>query len=99
DQRDLFRFLAELGKPGPFDATRGGVARVWRCNASTAGPGDEQVLHSDLKDWLPVYTTLAGELPRRDLQSELSLEGRREVFFAATRFHVTKPGRVTLRLN
>jgi hypothetical protein len=99
EQRDLYRFLAELGKPGPFDATRGGVARVWRVNTSS-GLGDEQTLGSDLSgsDWLPLYTTLAGDLPRRDLEADLSLHGRREVFFAATRFHVTQPGRVTLKL-
>ena len=30
DRIDLFRFLSELGKPGPFDATKGNVARTWR---------------------------------------------------------------------
>ena len=33
DRIDLFRFLSELGKPGPFDATKGSVARVWRLRA------------------------------------------------------------------
>ena len=30
EQLDLYRFLAELGKAGPFDATHTGVARTWR---------------------------------------------------------------------
>ncbi len=30
DQLDLVAFLTRLGKPGPFDASRGGVARSWR---------------------------------------------------------------------
>ena len=30
EQLDLYRFLAELGKVGPFDATKTGVARTWR---------------------------------------------------------------------
>ncbi|MDP6035131.1 MAG: hypothetical protein QGG55_03720, partial [Verrucomicrobiota bacterium] len=30
EQLDLYRFLAELGKAGPFDATKTGVARTWR---------------------------------------------------------------------
>ena len=30
EQLDLYRFLAELGKAGPFDATNTGVARTWR---------------------------------------------------------------------
>ena len=101
EQRDLFRFLSELGKPGPYDATKGGVARVWRCNTSSSGPGSEHLLGGDLKsaDWLPLYTTISGNLPRRDLEADLSLNGRREVFFAATRFHVAKPGKTSLKLS
>ena len=30
EQLHLYRFLAELGKAGPFDATKTGVARTWR---------------------------------------------------------------------
>lgn len=30
EQLDLYRFLSALGKPGPFDASKGNVARVWR---------------------------------------------------------------------
>ncbi len=30
EQLHLYRFLAELGKTGPFDATKTGVARTWR---------------------------------------------------------------------
>ena len=30
DRIDLFRFLSELGKPGPFDATKSSIARTWR---------------------------------------------------------------------
>ncbi len=30
EQLNLYRFLAELGKAGPFDATQTGVARTWR---------------------------------------------------------------------
>ena len=29
-QLDLFRFLSALGKPGPFDASSGNVARFWK---------------------------------------------------------------------
>ena len=30
ERLDLFAFLGELGKPGPYDASKGNVARVWR---------------------------------------------------------------------
>ncbi len=29
EKGDLFAFLSQLGKPGPFDATKGNVARTW----------------------------------------------------------------------
>jgi putative heme-binding domain-containing protein len=99
EQRDLFRFLCELGKPGPFDATKGNVARVWRCN--TTSDAEAAIVQSDVKNsrWFPFYTTVAGDLPRNELESDLVLKDRREVFFAAARFHVAKPGRVSLKLT
>src|SRR5439155_1008991 len=33
EQKDLFRFLSELGKPGPFDAARNQSAKAWRVTA------------------------------------------------------------------
>ncbi len=99
ERLDLFRFLSELGKPGPFDATKGGVARVWRVNTSTA-PGEE-LLKGDINGsgWLPFYTTLSGALLKTELDAELSLAARRDVFFAATRFQTAKAGPVKLVLN
>src|SRR6185437_4245610 len=35
DRVDLFRFLSELGKPGPYDASKGGAARFWKVRAAT----------------------------------------------------------------
>jgi putative heme-binding domain-containing protein len=47
EQLDLFAFLSQLGKPGDFDASRGGVARKWRL---------ANVVHTDLQngqaDWM-----------------------------------------------
>jgi putative heme-binding domain-containing protein len=98
ERLDLFRFLSELGRPGLFDATKGTMARVWRVNDSTASP--EEILKSELSGphWLLFYTTLSGALLKKDLETELSLSTRLEVFFAATRFQTAKPGSVKLRL-
>src|SRR5439155_10264794 len=30
ERLDLFAFLGELGRPGPFDASKNNVARVWQ---------------------------------------------------------------------
>jgi len=37
-QLDLFRFLTSLGKPGPFDASSGNVARFWKVASSEGDP-------------------------------------------------------------
>jgi hypothetical protein len=75
------------------------MARVWRVNTSTAPP--EQILKSDLSgpQWLPFYSTLSGALLKTDLEADLSLATRHEVFFAGTRFQTAKAGPVTLRLH
>lgn len=101
ERLDLFRFLSELGKPGPFDATKGSVARVWRFNTSTSGPGDEQTVRSDLQsaEWQPFYTTVAGDVLRKELESELALSSRKEVFFGAIRFQAANSGPVRLKFN
>ena len=46
ERLDLFRFLSELGKPGPFDAAKGNVARSWKLFPQTlevAQFGDDKV--------------------------------------------------------
>ncbi len=47
DQVDLFAFLSRLGKPGDFDASRGGIARRWRL---------ANLVHTDVQngkeDWM-----------------------------------------------
>jgi putative heme-binding domain-containing protein len=51
--RDLIRFLADLGKPGPFRLPDRPLVRRW----------EEKVGEK----WLPRYSTVAGELPLEDL--------------------------------
>jgi putative heme-binding domain-containing protein len=98
DRLDLFRFLIELGKPGPFDATKGTVARVWRINANSSG--EQDILKSNPlgKAWYPVYSTVAGVLLKSDLESQPSLNARREPLLAAARFQTAKAGPVKLKL-
>jgi len=55
EQLDLYRFLAELGKAGPFDATKTGVARTWRLLPGTHRVeqyGIEKIVQEDFeKKW------------------------------------------------
>jgi hypothetical protein len=36
ERTDLIRFMSELGKPGPYDASKGNVARSWKFFALNA---------------------------------------------------------------
>lgn len=85
---DLLRFLSELGKPGPFDATKQNIARVWRVNKNN----DSEVRH-----WTPVFSTVSGALLKQDIEPELLQ--RSEPFFAAARFQTAKAGSIKLRLD
>ena len=90
ERLDLLRFLSELGKPGPYDASKQNVARVWRVSLTDDGK---------VENWAPVYTTVSGTLQKRDLEGELALANRREPFFAAARFETASSGTVKLHLE
>jgi putative heme-binding domain-containing protein len=97
ERLDLFRFLIELGKPGPFDASKASVARVWRINNTSDGTNDPEILKSDLRTWNTLYTTVSGALPQDDLKAE---QGERRLpLFAAARFQTAKSGPVKLKLT
>jgi putative heme-binding domain-containing protein len=97
ERLDLFRFLIELGKPGPFDASKGNVARVWRINNTSTGTNDPEILQSDLRAWTPIYPTVNGALAKDDLKAE---QGEKRLpLFAAARFQTAKSGPVKLKLT
>jgi putative heme-binding domain-containing protein len=99
EQRDLFRFLSELGKPGPFDAARNQSAKAWRLIA--VDPHDPRAASrtergdGSLSGWTPLTTTVAGALLRSEVRGVAPVDGGRPVF-VATRFDVLKAGRVAL---
>ncbi|MDB6173388.1 MAG: rane-bound dehydrogenase domain protein [Chthoniobacteraceae bacterium] len=81
DRWDLYSFLAQLGKPGPFDASKGSVARLW-----TLYPGAEadHIAQGDLKsaNSANAFTLVDGRLSKEKLIETLQL--------------VTKPGESVL---
>ena len=99
ERLDLYAFLAQLGKPGPYDATKQNVARVWRVNPKVGTVNADALLKSDLrgKDWIPLYATVAGEVPRTDLLNELN--GQDATIWAASRFVTSKAGPVRLKIS
>lgn len=103
---DLFRFLSELCKPGPYDATKGNVARLWRVRPgihTIEQFGEEKFVTSDVKgrDWIPVYANVDGRVGADAIREAatpgkyLGLVG----LYAATQLQVPKSGRVTLKFD
>jgi putative heme-binding domain-containing protein len=90
-QLDLFRFLCELGKPGPFDASSGNVARFWKV---TSFDSDAAIPASGLAGdrWRPVTSLVDGSLLRDDIESRVA--GGAMTIMAGARFHTAKSGPV-----
>jgi len=107
DKLDLIAFLSSLGKPGEFDASKGGVARYWRVYPLThtdqqngVGEGIWQKPLTD-KMWQPTFAQVNGKLTRQQLEAKAKQDfwvGTLEVF-AAAELQTVKAGAVKLRLN
>ena len=103
---DLFRFLSELGKPGPYDASRGGVARYWRVLPAfhtSEQFGLDKIISGDLNDgdWQTVYSLVDGRLMREDIQSTIKQNkyaGLVGIFLGA-KFQVTTGGAARFKLS
>jgi hypothetical protein len=57
-RRNFFAFLGEIGKPGPFDASKGNVARLWVFDDQPPGALAKSAAAT------PVYTLVNGQLPK-----------------------------------
>ncbi len=105
DRLDLYAFLGRLGKPGDFDASRGGVARRWRIG---------MVVHTDLQNndgdwfwkraledrrWTPVYSLASGHLTRAVLDESIQAQAwvGQVAVVAATEVDQAVGGRVVFR--
>jgi len=106
ERMDLFRFLSELGKPGPYDATKSNVARLWRVRPGVHTLeqfGEEKFVTSDLaeKEWAPLYSNVDGNLPAERIiegavpGKYLGLVG----LYAAARLQLAQAGAVTLKFE
>jgi len=97
DRLNLYAFLGELGKPGPYDASKGNVARVWRLYPENQ---QSQALKQDLTNFVPpVYTNVDGRLSQAALAEVLPQagDGGRYVYTSA-QFQVATAGKVRLNL-
>ncbi|MBI3851457.1 MAG: HEAT repeat domain-containing protein [Verrucomicrobia bacterium] len=107
DKLDLIAFLSRLGKPGEFDASKGGVARRWRIYTFTHT--DQQnglgnvIWDAPLGDkmWQPTFALANGKLTRRVLEEASKREFWIGVLniYAATELQTAKAGPVKLNLD
>jgi putative heme-binding domain-containing protein len=99
ERLDLIKFLSMLGRPGDYDAAKGGAARFWRTYtiiSQNQHIGTEPVVRGDfsLKDWMPVISRVNGTLTKADLEAALTWARNTRGFFAATQFESAKAGAV-----
>ena len=103
---DLFRFLSELGKPGPFDASKGNVARSWRIRPGSHDLeqfGEDRFVSSNLNgpEWLPAFSLVDGRLTAESLKEGLNVGKYTGLIgvYAGTQLQVPKSGPVHMKFS
>ncbi len=87
---DLFAFLSQLGKPGPFDASKGNVARYWGLSSAVSGGGPIT----------PGYTLVDGRFTRDLLAATLPMvPGAGKSVMATAKFQAPNAGEVKILLE
>jgi putative heme-binding domain-containing protein len=104
ERLDLYRFLSELGKPGPYDASKGNVARLWRLYPQTPDSdqsSQDKILNTPLTDpaWSVARTLVDGDLPKADLKEVLASADKQTpaALFAASQVQIPKSGTIQLQ--
>ncbi len=95
ERMNLYCFLAELGKPGPFDASKSQVARVWTLYPGTATDAALKGAPSDAS--ANAFTLVDGRLTKAQLTEALQLvTNPGAVIYAVTQFQSTGKTRLEL---
>jgi hypothetical protein len=92
---NLFAFLGSVGRPGAFDASNGGVARVWRIL-----PKQEDALAGRALPAAPAaYTLTDGRLLKEHWEMPLAVAGAAEEVFAVAKFQLGAAAKVDLSVQ
>jgi putative heme-binding domain-containing protein len=95
ERMNLYCFLAELGKPGPFDASKANAARVWRLYPGTATDAALKAAANDAS--ANAFTLVDGRLPKAQLTAALQLvTNPGDVIYAVTQFQSSGKTRLDL---
>ncbi|HXG47336.1 MAG TPA: sorbosone dehydrogenase, partial [Methylomirabilota bacterium] len=104
---DLFRFLSELGKPGPFDASKGNVARAWKLRPGLHvedQKSDGSLPFRDLagSEWIPAIANVDGRVPAALLREGTVVQNRFvgvTGLYAAAQLQTAREGTIKLSLS
>ncbi|MDO8542269.1 MAG: GDSL-type esterase/lipase family protein [Opitutaceae bacterium] len=104
ERLDLIKFLASLGKPGDYDAAKGGVARAWKLYLIVSRNehlGVERVARGDftLPDWTPAFSLVSGALSKDVIEGVYPNRFNARGLFAGAQFNSPKGGPVTFSLD
>ena len=107
EQLDLVAFLSRLGKPGDFDASKGGVARRWRL--SNVVHTDQQNGQADWmwkkplddKRWTEVLSRVNGDLTRTLMETatKANMWSSKIAVLAVTEVQLSQPASVRFQLT
>ncbi len=98
DRWDLYAFLAQLGKPGPFDASKGSVARYWAIYPGNTPPA--RVADPSLPAAAQAFTLVDGRLvPELLLPAIPQAPATETSLLAVARFQAPAAGTATLKLD
>ena len=105
---DLFRFLSELGKPGPFDSTKGNIARAWRVRTAAhtdEQSGEDKIVTGDLgaRSWFPLIANVNGTVPTVAIKEALPPNDYQRhgvtALYLAAQLQTANSGPVKLKLD
>ena len=103
DRADLIRFMSELGKPGPYDASKGNVARSWKLFVVTANDSANDLIKGNAGShkWESIYTTVNGDLLREALQERLKTPEAENshAVYVATKLQLARDADIAFQLN
>jgi putative heme-binding domain-containing protein len=105
DQYDLIQFLTQLGKPGPYDASRQNVARVLEVFPGThrvEQQGNQGIISGERRDgWKPLTARVSGRIDR-ELLRRLTAQPKNISLvnlYLRTRIQIGSPTRARFRVE
>jgi putative heme-binding domain-containing protein len=106
ERLNLYAFLMELGRPGPFDASKNNVARVWQLTDSGKVDGALKVEAAASTPStasipsIPAYTLVDGRLTKDLLAEKLAiLQPKNTAVHLTARFQAATAGKAKLNLT